>query len=475
MRAMNAPSATSPSASAREKPFRPWAPTPRAKPAGSLAQLWLLARNPIETWSRAHYELPILSGPSLLGHVTVVNDPAVVRHVFVDNAANYEKDPLQLRVLRAGAQPGAGEGLLVASGETWRRTRRTLSPLFTPRRVAAFAPLMRMQADARVDSWMKRRRGGIVEIDREMVRVAYDILSATLFSDALAGDRDGFEREMMRLLDSIGRIDPLDVLNAPAWLPRLHRRDARASRQWFEGVIARLIAQRSDLMASAPNRVPDDLLTALLRASDPETGVGLTPAEVSANLFTFIAAGHETTARALAWTLHLLARAPAWQERARADALAASDDPSEWLETTPVVRAVFEEAMRLFPPVPHMSRAALKADRLGDVEVPAGSVVVVAPWLLHRHKLLWEKPDSFMPERFLPGARERIDRFAYLPFGAGPRVCIGATFAMQEAVVALTSILRRVRLAPVGTREPRPVLRITLRPDDRIPLSIHPL
>jgi len=346
------------------RPFTPFAPAPRTRPAGTLAQLWLLARNPIETWSRAHYEKPILSGPSLLGHVTVVNDPAAIRRVFIDNAANYEKDALQLRVLRAGARPGAGDGLLVASGEAWKRARRTLAPLFTPRRVAAFAPLMEMKAQARVDAWLRRRAGSIIEIDREMGRVAYEILSATLFSDALVEERAGFEREMGRLLDSIGRIDPLDVLNAPQWLPRLNQREAQDSRAWFEGAVERLVAARRTQMEADPARTPDDLLTALLRASDPDTGVGLTPQEVAANLFTFIAAGHETTARALAWTFHLLARAPYWQERARAEARNAPDDPSQWPDALPCVRAVLEESMRLFPPVPHMSRAAVAADEL---------------------------------------------------------------------------------------------------------------
>ncbi|MDB5569008.1 MAG: Cytochrome [Hyphomicrobiales bacterium] len=473
---MSEPSPAKPTVSAAPgaRPFRPWVPRPREAPADALTQLWLLARNPIDTWSRAHYERPVLWGKSLLGHVVVVNDPAAIRRVFIDNSANYEKDPLQLRVLRAGAKPGAGDGLLVASGETWKRTRRTMSPLFTPRRVAAFAQIMRLQADARVDSWLARRPGSIVEIDREMVRLAYDILSSTLFSEALASERTGFEREMMRLLDSIGRIDPLDVLNAPAWIPRLNQRRAAESRAWFETTIARMIDERERLIADQPDLAPDDLLTALLRASDPETGVGLTRAEVAANLFTFIAAGHETTARALAWTLHLLAHAPDWWERAAAEARGAPDDPAQWLEELPVVKAAFEESMRLFPPVPHLSRMALEPDVLAGVDVPAGATVVVAPWLLHRHKLLWSDPDAFRPERFLPGARESIDRFAYLPFGAGPRVCIGATFAMQEAMVALTCILRRVKLAPVLKREPRPVLRITLRPDDRIPMYVHP-
>ncbi|MBX9758929.1 MAG: cytochrome P450 [Beijerinckiaceae bacterium] len=456
------------------RPFTPWAPPPRRQPAGSLMQLWHLARNPIESWANVHYEEPILAGPSMLGHLVVVSDPAAIRRVFVDNVANYEKDPLQLRVLRSGAPEGSGEGLLSASGDAWRRTRRTLSPLFTPRRVGAFAQIMRLKSDARVDSWLKRRPGTIVEIDREMVRLTLDILSSTLFSDALDEDRPGFEREMMKLLDAIGRIDPLDVLNAPNWMPRLNRRSAQQSREWFAATSERLIAQRIAEMARAPDRAPDDLLTALLRASDPETGIGLSHEEVAANLFTFIAAGHETTARALAWTLHLLSRAPEWQERVRAEAINAPDDPADWPDAMPATRAVFEEAMRLFPPVPHMSRMALEADRLGEINVPAKAIIIVAPWLLHRHKRLWTQPGAFMPERFLPGAREKIDRFAYLPFGAGPRVCIGATFAMQEAIVALACIMGRVRLTPMRGVEPRPVLRITLKPDSRIPMQVHP-
>ncbi len=275
--------------------------------------------------------------------------------------------------------------------------------------MGAFAQIMRLKSDARVDSWLKRRPGTIVEIDREMVRLTLDILSSTLFSDALDEDRPGFEREMMKLLDAIGRIDPLDVLNAPDWMPRLNRRSAQQSREWFAGTSERLIAQRSAEIARAPDRAPDDLLTALLRASDPETGIGLSHEEVAANLFTFIAAGHETTARALAWTLHLLSRAPEWQERVREEAANAPDDPAEWPDAMPATRAVFEESMRLFPPVPHMSRMALDADRLGDTDVPAKSIIIVAPWLLHRHKRLWTQPGAFMPERFHAG-RAREDR-----------------------------------------------------------------
>jgi cytochrome P450 len=449
--------------------FVPYVPPPRTKPLGQLAQLYVLTRNPIETWTQAHFELPVIAGPSLVGNVIVVNTPEHVRHVFVDNSDNYRKDALQQRVLSAGAREGSGTGLLSAEGDLWRRTRRTLAPTFTPRRVATFAASMRERAEARVNRWLKRRPGAILEIDREMTGVTYDILSATLFSDALADDAEGFERELMKLLDTIGRIHPFDVFDLPKWVPRIGQQQARKSRLWFESAISRLVERR---LAQAGD-MPNDFLSALLAARDPETGAGLTEAEVAANLFTFIAAGHETTARALAWTLYLLSKSPDWLSRCEAEADRAPDDPGAWLDAMPATRAAFEEAMRLFPSVPMMSRAAIANDRFGETPVPRGAVVVVAPYLIHRHRLLWDDPDAYNPERFMPGRREAIDRFAYLPFGAGPRVCIGAIFAMQEAVIVLGAILRRVRLEHVG-KEPHPVHRITLRPEGRLTMRMRP-
>ncbi|MET0605966.1 MAG: cytochrome P450 [Beijerinckiaceae bacterium] len=451
-------------------PFRPYAPEPRDRRANTLLHLWLLSPNPNETWTKEHYEDSINAERTVLGRVTVVNDPAAIRRIFVDNAENYPKDQLQQRIL----QPGLGDGLLTASGDAWKRARRTLSPLFTPKRVASLAGVMRDCAERRIDRWLKRRPGAILEIDREMTAVTFDILSATLFSDALAEDFKGFERAMTRYIESIGRVDPLDVLGAPAWIPRIGRMTARPALAFFEQAVTKLVSERHALVAQNPTAAPDDILTALLKASDPETGVGLTEPEVAANIITFIAAGHETTARALAWTLHLIAHAPGVRAAVEAEAQAAPDDPADWVDELPLVRACLEESMRLFPPAPLLSRAALEDDRLRHVDVEAGTLVVVAPWLLHRHKRLWTDPEAFMPERFLPGARDAIDRFAYLPFGAGPRICIGARFAMMEAVIMLAAVLRRVRLDPVDGPPPRPVHRITLRPAGRLAMSVRP-
>ncbi len=452
--------------------FAPRAPRPRAAPAGPLTQLLLLARNPLELWTQRHFEEPILIERGVTGaRFVTVSDPAAIRRVFVDNAANYEKDALQLRVLSAGSPADAGAGLLVARGDLWKRTRRTLAPLFAPRRVAAFAPVMRDRCERRVDNWL-RRKVRAVAIDVEMTELTSDILSATLFSDALAGDADGVARELAALLDSIGRVHPFDALAAPAWAPRFGRGRAKAARAWFSTAIDRLIDERRAAIA-AGRSAPADILTALIEAQDPESGAGLTPQEVAANLFTLIAAGHETTARALAWTLHLLARAPDWQERCAQEALGLGEDPALWLDAAPTIRASFEESMRLFPPVPFMSRASQGPDRLCGVDIGPGVLVVVAPWVAHRHRLLWERPETFDPARFLPGARESIDRFAYLPFGAGPRICIGMSFAMQEAVVALVAMLRRARFAPIGD-EPEVVHRITLKPARTLRLAVSP-
>lgn len=453
------------------KLFVPHAPVHRKKPVGQFEQLFLMARNPIETWTRTSFDLPISSGPSLMGHIVVVSTPAGVRRVFNDNVANYEKDPLQMRVLRAGAAEKSGDGLLIAHGELWKRLRRTMAPMFTPRRVAAQAAVMNERAQTRVARWLKRRDGAILEVDREMTGVTFDILSATLFSDAIAGSAQETERELSALLDAMGRIDPLDAINAPAWIPRLGRGKMRRSREWFQRSMDALIETRLAELAGGAVP-PDDLLTSLLQARDPETGEALPREEVAANLLTFIVAGHETTARALAWTLYLLSKDRDWRARCEAEADTASDDPAQWLETMPAIRAAFEEAMRLFPPAPHLSRQAARVDEIEGVHVPAGALVVVAPWVLHRHTLLWENPHAFDPRRFMPGARERIDRYAYIPFGAGPRICIGLTFAMQEAVIVLANILRAVRLDHIGA-EPRPMHRITLRPEGRLTMTVR--
>ena len=221
-------------------------------------------------------------------------------------------------------------------------------------------------------------------------------------------------------------------------------------------------------------RRPDDLLTLLMKAADPETGTGLSDEEVRANVITFIGAGHETTANALTWSLFLLSLSPEWQDRLGAEADEAMRGPVETLaERLIETRAVIEEAMRLYPPVASLSREAIGPDDLCGRRIRKGALIIISPYVLHRHQLLWHEPGRFDPTRFLPGARERIDRFAYLPFGAGPRVCIGAAFSLQEAVIVLAGLMRRFRVSPARDFVVEPIQRITLRPRDGLKLTLH--
>ena len=447
--------------------FRPPAPVPLARAPDLFAFLKGARTNPLTTWTRAHFEQPILAGEGVLGRVTVLSDPSAIRHVLVDNAANYRKDDLQRRVLA----PGLGDGLLTAEGDVWRAQRRALAPLFTPRNVAGFEGEMDAAAQ-RLVRRLARRDGREVDVALEMTRVTLDVLERTIFTRGLARDPDALSQAITRYFAAIGPIDPLDVLGMPNWLPRIGRIRARPALRFFEEVVGELMSARKALLARG-EAAPRDLLTLLLGATDPETGRGLSDLEVRANVVTFIGAGHETTANALSWSLYLLSQAEDMRERVEHEVdTALGGGRALDLAALPVCRAVVEEAMRLYPPVAFLSRAALADDRVCGYRVPKGSLVVVSPYVLHRHRTLWTDPDAFDPGRFLPERRGSIDRFAYLPFGAGPRVCIGASFSLQEAVIVLARLARTVRFRLRAGHAVVPVQRVTLRPSGGLPMEV---
>ncbi|MFJ6023413.1 cytochrome P450 [Brevundimonas sp. NPDC092305] len=438
--------------------FRPWTPPRRDKPLGLLPFLWISWRDPLGMWSNRHFREPQLHGTSALGEIVVVSHPEGVRHVLSANAANYEKGALQRRVLG----PMLAEGLLLTEGDAWRRVRRILAPLFTPARTATMTGRMAASAVARVEGWRLDFGPRVLNMDTEMSGLTFDILSATLFSDQLDGDAKGFEQALNSYLSLAARIDPLDVLGAPDWAPRLGRLTGAGAGRFFERRVSALVTRRR-AQIEAGETVEDDLLTALLTARDEDGGDGLSDREVASNVLTFILAGHETTARTLGWALHLISRAPEVAARLRDEADGFDVSAPDWAERLPWTRAVIEESMRLFPPAPTLARKALGPDEIGGEAVGAGATVLISPWVLHRHEALWEAPDEFRPERFLPENRKAIDRWTYIPFSAGPRVCIGAAFAMNEAMIALATILKGAEVEAVSSLEPRPVHQITLR------------
>ncbi len=449
---------------------RPPAPFPPPRPLGPIGLYRMLRRNAIAAWRDAAYEEDVIEGRNFLGGFVMVNDPELIRRVFVDNAANYPKDDLQ----REKLEPALGRGLLTAEGDDWRLQRSTVAPLFSPQAVAGYIGAMAVAVRVLLDRWERHADAGdTLDVAQEMTALTYDIISRTVFSDEIETPAAVMGAAFTEYFEAFGRVDLFDVLPLPRWLPRPAAIRARPAQEVFRAEVGRLLERRRKRIA-AGSAVPDDLVTRLINARDPESGAPLPDPVIHNNLLTFIAAGHETTANALAWTLFLLALFPAEEARLAAEvARLAVDAPDERaLSQLTRVRMVIEEAMRLYPPAPFMSREARAADRLGAIEVTAGTRIIVAPWVVHRHRKLWADPDLFAPERFAPERRAAIPRFAYLPFGAGPRICVGMTFAMQETLLVLAMILQRFRLTLAPGANVEPLARITLRPAHGLPMTI---
>ena len=446
-------------------PFVPPAPKPRTAPPSTLEMIRIVYRNPLELWGEPSYNEPWISVTGVGGPLVIANDPALIRHVLVDNAKNYRMATVRQKILR----PILRDGLLTAEGEVWKRSRKAMAPVFTPRTVFGFAPAMLERALAFAERY---EDGTVSDIAHDMTMLTYEILAETLFSGEIAGRKETFAQDIDRLLETMGRVDPLDLLRAPDWLPRLTRIRGRKVMAYFRGVVRDTMTMREEKLKRDPAGAPQDFLTLLLKAEGPG---GLTRDEIEDNIITFIGAGHETTARALGWALYCLAEAP-WEREAverEIDAvLAAEPDPAKWLEAMPLTRAAFEETLRLYPPAPSINREPVEPETVNGLYIPPKAAVLVMPWVVHRHRRLWADPEAFVPSRFHPGNREKIDRFQYLPFGAGPRVCIGAAFAMQEAIVALAVLLSRFRFETVAETKPWPVQKLTTQPQGGLPMRV---
>ncbi|CAD7049571.1 cytochrome P450 [Pseudorhizobium endolithicum] len=459
----------------RLEPFVPPAPIPRTIPPSRLQIIRTVLDNPLELWGVPSYTLPWIETRFFKERTLIVNDPGLIRHVLVDNARNYEMSEIRQLILR----PILRDGLLTAEGEVWKRSRKAMAPVFTPRHAKGFAGQMLRKSEEYAEKYAGAGEGKVFDISVDMTELTFAILSETLFSGEIVTESKDFSDDVDSLLHRMGRVDPMDLLRAPPWVPRFTRIGGKRVLGKFREIVAKTMALRQRKMRDDPDRVPQDFLTLLLALEGPD---GLTMEEIEDNILTFIGAGHETTARALAWTLYCVANTPQVRERMEAEidqVLSTGADPVEWLDRMPWVRAAFEEALRLYPPAPSLNRAAIADDEWQSpdgrsVKINAGVTVLIMPWTLHRHELYWEKPRAFMPERFLPENRDSISRFQYLPFGVGPRVCIGATFAMQEAVIALAVLMSRHRFDLTPETKPWPVQKLTTQPRDGLPMRVSP-
>ena len=393
----------------------------------------------------------------------LVSDPAAVRRVLVDHSRAYDKATVQYRSLSLVT----GEGLLTTSGDMWRRQRRMVQPAFHQASLDAVVGHADSATAALLCRWGDVSRGGIIDVDEAMMRVALETVGASLFGTDLSADADRLARSTIEALDVVVSSAQMP-LRLPTWAPS-QRRLRRAMHELDVSVDAMVIMRLRD------PRPPIDLLGMLVAATRGDDPIPLR--EVRDELVSFLVAGHETTASALTWALWLLAGDPEAQERAAAESrsvFAGGTATMADLDRMPWIRAILDETMRLFPPVWLVSRRALADDVLAGREIPAESLLIMTPYIAQRDSDVWADATAFQPERFLGQCRGgRDDDAAYWPFGLGPRMCIGRDFAYVEAMVVLARLLQHVRVAriPAGS-DPRAVPLVTLRPEGGLELLV---
>jgi cytochrome P450 len=450
-------------------------PGPRG--AGMAAALYALARSPLDGYVRlaARYgdtvRIPFTAGRSFY----LLSRPEHAEHVLAANQDNYVKALTTFLPLRALI----GDGLLTSDGDRWRRHRRLVQPLFSRGHVAAFGPAMAAAAQRMVARWDLLAEGSVIDVPKQMSALALDVLGQALFGCDLTEDAE----HMVKVMDGAQRVallaPVLPLARGPASaraLTAIARRVGGAA-NGIEGLVRQIVSARGTAGRACPDpggaasTSPDDLLNVLLNAQ-VHGGCPLTGTEVSDEVATFLLAGHETSATALSWSLALLSAHPAARQRleAEVDAVLGGRDPDAGdVASLHWTRAVVAEAMRLYPPAWTIERDALADDEVAGTPIPAGSLVVVPPYLVHRHPDFWPDPSGFDPDRFMPGQSRGDDggtrlRYAYIPFGGGRRACVGASFAELETVLVLATITRRYRLELIERRVPAPAGKITLRP-----------
>jgi len=442
-----------------------FAPPPPPRPSGPVP-VWRgftgeRARTAVYGWSNLAFEKWNIER-NVFGHrVHIILHPDAVQRVLLDNAANYDKPKLVKKLLL----PTIGRGLLSSDGDLWRAQRRIVAASFTPPAVDALVPVFARVAEETADAWSNGKRDLAAEATATTMRV----ISQALFS----GDPRLTTHEAMShiaaALEGVSEARLQVLLNLPLVPVSLRGLRGKRAQLYLRRTLGALVRER--MRPEAPDDFATQMIHALHERYDPDEANEL----AVDNAVTFYLAGHETTANTVTWTLFLLSEQADLQDQLAAEAAAALETGADAAlpDRLPLLRMVVEESLRLYPPVPRFDREAIAPDQLGEVDVLPGDFVSIWPWLIHRHRKLWDDPDAFDPERFAPDRRTGRHRFQYIPFGGGPRTCVGARFAMAEAVTVLACWLRRWRFRPVAGREVRASGMVTLRPRGGLPLLLQ--
>jgi len=415
-------------------------------------------RNPIEGFGPLSYRQPITSLKIMGVQMHVITGPEGMNAILNRHANKFTKTAIDARILG----PATKEGLLSVHGEQWRRQRRAVAPMFRHRHMSDLAPLI---TDVLRAFKAKLDVSPHTELNLAMADLTFDVLAKCLLGDPKGLDRETLKRATRRVVTSAGTLRPDDMIPLPRGVPR----PIGPRGQW---ALRHLKRAAEKLLASRSATSGDDLVGLLTTAQDPKTGRPLSKAERRDNLIGFFIAGHETTALTLTWALYLIASHPPSAKTLRAEVLSicgSAEISYAHIEKLVFTRAVIDETMRLFPPAPIFNRECQDRCEILGRQINTGDVLLLCPYVMHRREALWDNPLAFDPERFIRNPDLRAKSAPFMPFGAGPRICVGASFALMEAVMVLATLVRDYNVRIPENCYPRPLMTVTLRPEGGIP------
>jgi cytochrome P450 len=436
-------------------------------PVGSLSFLATLLRNPLRIIPATVYEEGMVLAGRAGRVVCWITEPSLIKTVLLDKHDLFGRTPITQRVLG----PLLGKGVLTADGADWKWQRQTAAAVFRHHDLLGFVPTIAEAAERLLAQWREDPRGTVRDIDRDMTLVTFDVISHTLLPGGdehvgplIGGANVDYQKPLAWQMAYAN-------FGLPSWMPHPGKLKMYFAQRWLRSAVAALVAERR-----ANPIGKDDLLQRLANARNPETGAQMPDELLIDNLLTFFLAGHETTAKALTWTLYLLARAPSWENRIFEEVHNVAGDDAirpEHIDKLVITTQVLKESMRLYPPAPIMSRQATIATELGGVPINAGTQIIIPIYAIQRHRRRWTNPDHFDPTRFTPETEAQIPRYHYMPFGAGPRICIGMAFSLIEGVALLATLVRAASFSTTSNHEPEAVSRVTLRPSGGMPLMVR--
>lgn len=432
-----------------------------------------LAKDPLGIFTRLAREPEGISPLKIgLRRGFLVSDPVKIRHVLLENFEAYDKDTPAFRAVRLAL----GNGLLTSGGGFWRRQRRIAQPAFHGENLKRFGPIFCRLAQACADEWeVARQAGRPVDAGKDMMKVTLTGVAEALFGQDLSSHAEEIYRVFPVILKELSHRSTVP-LPLPLWIPARRNRELKAALGSLQSIVAGMIRLRRQKLPEIAATSERDLLSTLMLAKDEETGESMSDEQLQDEVMTLLIAGHETTANALSWLWVLLDHHPEEQESLRTEILAATNGRPPVVEDLPAfkrLRMAFMETLRLYPPVWLFDRRALRPDRLGETEIRPGDLVIFCPYAIHRVPALWSDPETFRPERFEPGHEEQKNKFAFLPFSAGPRVCMGMSFAMIESLLIVATLLGRFRTRLAEPGEVPPATQVTLRPGRSVMLRLE--